>query len=186
MWCWRRLFRIPWTARSNWIFIGRTDAEALIPWPPDAKSQFIGKDPDAGKDWRQEEKGMTGDEMVGWHHWLNGHKFEQTVGDGEGQGSLACCSSWGLEELDMTEELNNHLHKTGKFGHRNTYGGKTRWRDKGSRQGVKPSRAEKKPTPLTFWSPASRTMRQCISVIKATFLWYTVHDTLFWQPQQTN
>ena len=76
---------------QSWIFTGRTDAEALILWPPDANSQFIGKDPDAGKDWRQDEKGMTEDEMVGWHHWLNGHKFEQTVGDGEGQGSLACC-----------------------------------------------------------------------------------------------
>ena len=75
-----------------WIFIGRTDAEAEAPilWPPDGKSQLTGKDPDAGKDWRQEEKEMTEDEVVGWHHWLNGHAFEQTLGDGEGQGSLAC------------------------------------------------------------------------------------------------
>ena len=65
------------------------------------------KDPDAGKDWRKEEKGMTGDEMVGWHHWLKGREFEQTPGDGEGQGSLACCSPWGRKELDMTEWLNN-------------------------------------------------------------------------------
>ena len=79
-----------------WIFIGRTDAEAPILWPPDAKNWFIGKDPDAGKDWwGQEGKGATEDEMVGWYHQLNGHEFEQTPGDGEGQGSLACCSPWG-------------------------------------------------------------------------------------------
>ena len=72
-----------------WIFIGNTDAEAAIIWPPHAKKQFIGKDPDAGKDWRQEEKGMTKGEMVGWHHQLNGHEIEQTPGNGEGQGSLA-------------------------------------------------------------------------------------------------
>ena len=72
-------------------------------WPPDATSQLIGKDPDAGKDWRQEEKGTTEDEMVGWHHWLNGHAFEYAPGDGEGQGILACCSSWGCKELDVTE-----------------------------------------------------------------------------------
>ena len=71
-----------------WIFIGRTDAEVPILWPPDAKSWYIRKDPDAGEDWRQEEKGMTEDEMVGWHHWLDGHEFEQTLGDGEGPGSL--------------------------------------------------------------------------------------------------
>ena len=78
------------------IFIRRTDTESEAPilWLPDAKSQLIGKDPDAGKDWRLEEE-MTGDEMVGWYHWLNGHEFEQTPGDGEGEGSLACYSSWG-------------------------------------------------------------------------------------------
>ena len=81
-----------------WIFIGRTDAEALTLWPPDAKSQLIGKDPDAGKDCRQEEKGTTVDEMVGWHHRLNGHEFDQTLGDSDGQGSLACCSLWGHKE----------------------------------------------------------------------------------------
>ena len=70
--------------RQPWIFIGRTDAEAPILWPPDSKSQLIGKDPDAGKDWRQEEKGMKEEEMVGWHNWLNGHEFEQTPGDSEG------------------------------------------------------------------------------------------------------
>ena len=80
---------------QSWIVTGRTDAEAPILWPPDAKSWFIGEDPDAGKNWRQEEKGTTEDEMVGWHHWFNGHELEQTLGDSEGQGSLACCSPWG-------------------------------------------------------------------------------------------
>ena len=93
LWYWRRLLRVPWTARSNqskgnqpWIFTERTDAdaEALILWPPDAKSRLTGKDPDAEKEWRQEEKGETEDEMVGWHHWLNGHEFEQSQGDSEG------------------------------------------------------------------------------------------------------
>ena len=80
-----------------WIFIGRTDPEAKSPilWPPESKSWLIGKDPDAGKDRRQEEKGMTEDEMAGWHHWLDGHECEQTPGDGDGQGSLVCCSPWG-------------------------------------------------------------------------------------------
>ena len=89
---------------QSWIFIRRTDVEAEAPifWPPDVKSQIIGKDPDAGKDWRQKEKGVTDDEMVGWHHWLNGDEFEQAPGDDEGQGSLACCSSWGCKELDVT------------------------------------------------------------------------------------
>ena len=92
-----------------WLFTGRTDAkaEAQILWPPDAKNQLIGKDPHGGKDWRQEEKGMTEDEMVGWHHWFNGHEFEQALGDGEGEGSLACCSPWGHRELDMTEWMNS-------------------------------------------------------------------------------
>ena len=86
-----------------WKFIRRTDAEAEAPilWP-DAKSQLIGKDPDAGKDWKQEVKRVTEGEMFGWHHWLNGHEFEQTLGDSEGQGSLACCSPWGHKELDTT------------------------------------------------------------------------------------
>ena len=91
-----------------WIFIGRTDAEAEAPilWPPDVKNRLIGNDPDAGKDWRQEEEGMTEDEMVGLHHWLDGHEFEQAPGVGHGQGSLACCSPWGHKESDMTEWLN--------------------------------------------------------------------------------
>ena len=93
---------------QSWIFIGRTNAEAETPilWPPDAKSWLIGKDPDAGQDWRQEEKGTMEDEMVGWHHWLNGHEFEQASGVGDGQGSLACCSPWGRKESDTTEQLN--------------------------------------------------------------------------------
>ena len=93
---------------QSWIFIGRTDAEAETPilWPPNAKNWFIWKDLSAGKDWRREEKGMTEDEMVGWHHWLNGQKFEQALGVGDGQGNLACCSPWDCKELDTTEQLN--------------------------------------------------------------------------------
>ena len=89
------------------VFNGRTDAEAEAPilWPPDGKNWLIGKDCDAGKGWRQEEKGTTKDEMVGWHHRLNGHEFEQVPGVGDGQGSLACCSPWDLKKLDMTERL---------------------------------------------------------------------------------
>ena len=91
-----------------WIFIGRTDAEAetSLFWPPDTKNWLIGKDPDAGKDWRREEKGMTEDEMAGWHHWLDGHECEQAPGVGDGQGGLVCCSPWGSKELDTTERLN--------------------------------------------------------------------------------
>ena len=89
---------------QSWVFTGRTDAEAeaLILWSPDAKSWLIRKDPDAGKDWRQEEKWMIEDEMIGWHHWLDGHESEQTLGNSEGQGSLACCTSWGHKESDRT------------------------------------------------------------------------------------
>ena len=90
------------------VFIGRTDVEAETPilWPSDVKSWLIGKDPDSGRDWGQEEKGMTEDEMIGWHHWLNGHGFGWTPGVGDGQGGLVCCGSWGHKELDMTEQLN--------------------------------------------------------------------------------
>ena len=93
---------------QSWVFIGRNDAEAETPilWPPHAKSWLIRKDSDAGRDWGQEEKGTTGDEMAGRHHWLDGHEFEWTLGVGDGQGGLACCSSWGRKELDMTEWLN--------------------------------------------------------------------------------
>ena len=95
---------------QSWIFIKRTDAEAeaSILWSPDAKSWVTGKDPDAGKDWRQEGKGMTEDEMVEWHHRLNGHVFEQALGVGDGQGGLACCIPWGCKESDATEWLNNN------------------------------------------------------------------------------
>ena len=91
------------------ICTGRTDAEAEVPilWPPDAKSWLPGEDSDTAKDWRQEEKGATEDEMVGWHHWFNGHKSEQTLGDSEGQGSLACCTFH--KESDTTEQLNNNF-----------------------------------------------------------------------------
>ena len=95
---------------QSWIFIGRTDAEAETPilWPPDAKNWLTGKDSDAGKDWRQEEKGITEDEMVGWHHWLDGYEFKQAPGVGDGQGGLACCSPWGRKESrhDWATELN--------------------------------------------------------------------------------
>ena len=102
----------PFSPKGNqpWIFIGRTDAKAESPvlCPPDLKIWLIGKDPDAGKDWRQEEKWTIHDETFGWHHWLNEHEFEQTPRDSEGQGSLACCSSWGLKKSDMSEQLNNN------------------------------------------------------------------------------
>ena len=93
---------------QSWMFIGRTDAEAETPicWPPDAKNWLLGKDPDAGKNWRQGEKGTTEDEVVGWHHRLDGHGFEQAQGVGDGQGSLGCCSPWGRKEVDTTERLN--------------------------------------------------------------------------------
>ena len=93
---------------QSWMFFGRTDAKAetLILWPAHAKSWVIGKDSDAGRDWEQEEKGITEDEMVGWHHWHNGHEFGWTLGIGDGQGGQVCCGSWGLKESDMTERLN--------------------------------------------------------------------------------
>ena len=89
---------------QSWVYFGRTDVEAETPivWPPDAKSWLIWKDPNAGKDWGQEEKGMTENEIVGWHHWFNGHWFEQAPGNGEGQGSLACYSPWDRKESDTT------------------------------------------------------------------------------------
>ena len=93
---------------QSWIFIGRTDdeAEALILWLPDTRSWFTRKDPDDWKDWRQEEKGMTEDEVVGWHLWCTGCEFEQALGVGDAQGGLQCCSSWGCKEWDMTEQPN--------------------------------------------------------------------------------
>ena len=89
-----------------WVFIGRTDAKAPILWPPNAKNRLIREDPGAGKDWRQAEKGTAEDEMVGWHHRLSGHEFEQALGVGDGQGSLECCSPQGRKESDTTEWLN--------------------------------------------------------------------------------
>ena len=115
LWCWRRLLSPldckeikPVNPKGNqpWIFIGRTDAETPIHWPPEAKSQLIGKDPDAGKNWRWEDKGTREDEMVGWHHQLNGYEFEQAPGVGDRQGSLAWCSPWSRKESDTTERLN--------------------------------------------------------------------------------
>ena len=99
------------TGNQPWIFSGRTEAEAEAPilWLPVVKSQHTGKDPDAGKDWREEEKGMTEDEIVGWHHWLSGHESEPALEDGERQGSLTCCSPWGHKELGTTEWLNNYF-----------------------------------------------------------------------------
>ena len=93
---------------QSWIFIGRTDAEAETPilWPPDMKNWHIGKDPDVVKDWRQEEKGMTEDEIFEWHHWLDGYEFEQTPGVVDGQRSMLFCSTWSHKELDMAEWLN--------------------------------------------------------------------------------
>ena len=91
-----------------WVFFGRNDAKAEAPvlWPPHVKCWLIGKDCDAGRDWGQEEKGTIEDEMAGWHHWLNGREFGWTPGDGDGQGGLACCDSWGRKEWDTTEWLN--------------------------------------------------------------------------------
>ena len=104
--------------KQPWMFIGRTDAEAPLLWQPDVKSQLIRKDPDARKDWRQKEKRMTEDEMVGWHHWLNGHEFEQALGDGE-QRSLVCCSPWsyrvrhdGATEQQQKENYNKLSHQS--------------------------------------------------------------------------
>ena len=93
---------------QSWVFFGRNDAKAETPvlWPPHARSWLIGKDSDAGRDWGQEEEGTTEDEMAGWHHRLDGREFEWTPGDGDGQGGLACCDSWGLKESDTTERLN--------------------------------------------------------------------------------
>ena len=115
LWCWRRLLRVPWTARrsNHWILKEISLEHSLEGLMLTLKLQYfghlsllIGKDPDAGKDWRQEEKKTTEDEMVGWHHWLNGLEFEQALGVGDGQGGLACCSPWGCRESDITEKLN--------------------------------------------------------------------------------
>ena len=118
LWCWRRFLGVPWTTRrSNQSILKeispKVSLEQLmlklktpILWPPDAKNWLIWKDPDAGKDWKREEKGTTENEMVGWHHWFNGHESEHTMGVGDGQGGLVCCTPWGHKELDTTEWLN--------------------------------------------------------------------------------
>ena len=124
LWCWRRLFRVPWTARkSNQSILKEINPEYSLQglmlklksnWPPDAKNWLIRKDSDAGRDWGQEQKETTEDEIAGWHHWLNGRESEWTPGVGDGQGGLTCCSSWGHKESDRTERLNwtelNWLH----------------------------------------------------------------------------
>ena len=120
LWFWKRLLRIPWRAkRSSQSILKEISPEYSLEglmlklklqiWPPDRKNWLTGKDYDARRDWRREEKGITKDEIVGWHHRLNGHEFEQALGDGEGQGILACCSPWGCKESDMIEWLNNKL-----------------------------------------------------------------------------
>ena len=115
LWCWRRLLRVPWTARrSNQSILKDISPGISLEgmmlklklWPPNAKSWLIGKDSDARKDWGQEEKGTTEDEMAGRHHWLDGHGSEWTLGVGDGQGGLACCDSWGCKELETTQRLN--------------------------------------------------------------------------------
>ena len=119
LWCWlektlespldcKEIQPVHPKGNQSWIFIGRTNAEVETPilWPPDVKNWLIGKDPDAGKDWRHEGKGMTEDEMVGWHHQIDGHEFEQAPRVGDGQGGLACCSPWSRKESDTTEQLN--------------------------------------------------------------------------------
>ena len=121
VWMWELDYKESWVPKNwcfwtvpihpkgdqSWVFIGRTDVEAETPilWPPDEKSQLIRNDPDAGKDWSQEEKGMTEDEMVGWHPWLDAHEFEQAPRDGEGEGGLVCCNPWSHKESDTTEWL---------------------------------------------------------------------------------
>ena len=118
LWCWRRLLRVPWTARrSNQSILKEISPgcslegmmlklKLPILWPPHVKSWLIGKDSDAGRDWGQEERGTTEDEMAGWHHWLDRCESEWTPGVGDGQGGLACCSPWGRKASDMTEQLN--------------------------------------------------------------------------------
>ena len=118
LWCWEKTLESPLDCKEiqpvhpkgdqSWLFFGRTDVETETPilWPPNVKSWLIWKDPDAGKDWGQEEKGTTEDEMVGWHHRLDGRESEWTLGVGDGQGGLACCDSWGRKESDTTERLN--------------------------------------------------------------------------------
>ena len=114
LWCWKRpldckeIQPVDSEGDQSWVFFGRTDAKAETPglWPPHARSWLIGKDSDTGRGWRQEEKGTTEDEMVGWYYRLDGHESEWTPGVGDGQGGLVCCDSWGRKESDTTEWLN--------------------------------------------------------------------------------
>ena len=105
---WKEIQPVHSKGDQSWVFIGRTDVEAetLILWPPVGKNWLIWKDPDSGKNWRQEEKGTTEDEMFGWHHQINRREFEWTLGVGDGQEGLACCGPWGHKESEMTEQLN--------------------------------------------------------------------------------
>ena len=116
---WKEIKPVNPKGNQSWVFIGRTDAKAPTFWPPHVNSQLTGKDPDAGKYWNREKKGMTENEMVGWHHWFNGHEFEQTLGDTEGQGSLVCCSSWDHKGSDTTEWLDSHNTWKNKFSKEN-------------------------------------------------------------------
>ena len=131
LWCWRRLLENPLNNKEikpvnpkgnqPWLFIGRADAEIEAPilLPPDAKGWIIGKDLNAGKHWSQEEKGKARDQMLGWHHWPNGHKFEKTPEEGEGQGSLVCCSSWD-HKGSGTQMKNKRNWKNYSFDHKDT------------------------------------------------------------------
>ena len=114
LWCWRRPLGVPWTARtSNQSILKKINPEyslegvmlqleAPMLWPPDGNRRLVGRNPDAGENWGRDDKGVTEDEVVGWHHWLSGHEFEHTCGDSDGQRSLTCCSLWGHKELDTT------------------------------------------------------------------------------------
>ena len=118
LWCWRRLLKVSWTARRSElvnlkgnqprIYIGKTDAEAPVFWSSDVNSWLIGKVPDPGTDWGQKEKRVSEDERAGWHHRCNEHELRQTLGDGEGQGGLVCCSPWSHKQSDMTRGLNSN------------------------------------------------------------------------------
>ena len=136
LWCWRRLLRVPWAARrSNQSILKEIGpgcslegmmlkAETPVLWPPHAKSWLIGKDSDAGRDWGQEEKETTEDEMAGWHHWLDGCESEWTPGVGDGQGGLVCCDSWGRKGLDTTER---QLQRSGIWRIHETCIGNKEW-----------------------------------------------------------
>ena len=211
LWCWRRLFReslglqgdqiISPQGNQSWVFIWGTDNEAETPilWPPDAKNWLTGKDADAGKDWRQEEKGMTEEEMVGWHYQLDGHEFEQAPGVGDGQESLVCCSPQGRKESDTTEGLNwmdwrpwwwaltqcDWWPFKGRTAHRerqqgNTQGKSTKW--KGSKRAAicKPrGEASEKRTLSVPWSWTF--ILQNSEKISFCCLSQPVSGTLFWQ-----